>query len=135
MVVDLAVFVFIATFNYLVEIGVLQSFYACLFVYFLDLSLGDLAGVVCIEATEDIGDVLFVLDVWALEAAGQKLIVVYFSIFVSIDVIDDIPQFCIICIFVLFVQSCLKLFDSQIAIRICVDLFEKLPELMNIFFW
>ena len=134
MVVDLAVFVFIATLNYLVEIGVLQSFNACLFVYFLDLSFGDFAGVVCIKATEDIGNVFFILEVWAFETAGQKFIVVNFSIFVSIDVIDDIPQFCIVCIFMLFVQSCLKLFDSQIPIRICVNLFEKLPELMNIFF-
>jgi hypothetical protein len=62
MVVDLAVFVFIATLNYLVEIGVLQSFNACLFVNFLDLSFGDFAGVICVEATEDIGNVFFVLE-------------------------------------------------------------------------
>jgi hypothetical protein len=91
--------------------------------------------VICVEATEDIGNVFFVLEEWAFETAGQKFIVVNFSIFVSIDVIDDIPQFCVVCVFVLFVQSCLKLFDSQIPIRIGVDLFEKLPELMNILFW
>lgn len=82
----------------------------------LDLVFRNAATLVLIQLFEDILQVQLGLDQRRLQAAGQKLAVVYLPILISVDVIHHLLQLSQISVLVLLLQSSLELVDRQISV-------------------
>lgn len=89
-IIDLAIFIFITSFNNLINILTTNGLNTRLSIYFLYLILRNLATLIIIKPLENIMQVLLVLERRGLEATRQELIVIYLTIFICIDMIDDV---------------------------------------------
>ncbi len=102
-VINLPIFILITSFNNLVDIFTSDRLDTSLLINLLYFVLRNLTTFIVVKPLEDVVEVLFILEGWGLEATGQELVVVYLSVFIGVDVIDDVLQLRIVHVFVLFV--------------------------------
>jgi len=79
--------------------------------------------------------VLLVVQVRVLQAAGQEFVVVDLAVTVSVDCLDQVLKLLVGKVLLLSFDHFVELFDSQVTVTVLVHLAEGLAQSVDLLLW